>query len=150
MFLIILKIEKCVSMQLKIYYIDYDMFLINKIQKMCDEAILENGGTLKSVPNLHKSQEMSNKAVDNYSHTVEVLPKCYKTQEMSDKAVDTDPTTLKYVPQRCKNQEVCSAVKQFIDAFCIYLCSWSIYNSRNKWQSYFWRSSFNKICSRSV
>ena len=77
---------------------------------MCDEAILENGGTLKSVPNLHKSQEISNKAVDNYSHTVEVLPKCYKTQEMSDKAVDTDPTTLKYVPQRYKNQKVKSVV----------------------------------------
>ena len=27
-----------------------------KTQKMCDKAILENGGTLKSVPNCLKSQ----------------------------------------------------------------------------------------------
>ena len=34
---------------------------------MCDKAILENGGTLKFVPDCYKNQEMCNKAVDNYS-----------------------------------------------------------------------------------
>ena len=33
---------------------------------MCDKAILENGGTLKSVPDCNKNQEMCNKAGDNY------------------------------------------------------------------------------------
>ena len=32
---------------------------------MCDEAILENGGTLKSVSDSYKYQEMCNKVVDN-------------------------------------------------------------------------------------
>ena len=32
---------------------------------MCDKAILENGGTLKFVPDCYKNQEMGNKAVDN-------------------------------------------------------------------------------------
>ena len=33
---------------------------------MCDQAILKNGGTLKSVPEYCKNQEMCNKTVDNY------------------------------------------------------------------------------------
>ena len=35
---------------------------------MCNKAILEKFGTLKSVPDCHKNQEMCNKAVDNYPH----------------------------------------------------------------------------------
>ena len=48
-FLIILKLEKGISMLLRKY-----LFLIRyfphpyKTQKMCDKIILENGGTLKS------------------------------------------------------------------------------------------------------
>ena len=49
---------------------------------MCDKAILENGGTLKSVPDCYKSQEMCNEAVDNYSHALEFVAECYKNQEM--------------------------------------------------------------------
>ena len=33
---------------------------------MCNRAILENGETLKPVPNWYKTQGMCNKAVDNY------------------------------------------------------------------------------------
>ena len=44
---------------------------------MCDEAILENGGTLKSVPYCYKNQEMCNNAVDNYPH--EFVRECYET-----------------------------------------------------------------------
>ena len=34
-----------------------------KTQQICDKAILENGGRLKSVPDCDKNQEMCNKAV---------------------------------------------------------------------------------------
>ena len=49
--------------------------------QMCDKAILENGGTLKSLPDCCKYQEMCNEVVDNYSHALEFVPECYKTQE---------------------------------------------------------------------
>ena len=54
---------------------------------MCDKAILEDDGTLKSAPDCYKNQEMCNTAVDNYHHALEFVPECYKTQKMSDKAV---------------------------------------------------------------
>ena len=68
---------------------------------MCDKAILENGGTLKSVPDCYKSQEMCNEAVDNYSHALEFVAECYKNQEIC------------YRPVRRSY-------------FCIRLYSWSI------------------------
>ena len=37
-------------------------------QQICDKAIFENGGTLKSVPDCCKNQEMCNEVVDNYPH----------------------------------------------------------------------------------
>ena len=43
-------------------------------QQMYDKAILENGGTLKSVPDCYKNQETYNKAVDNYPHALEFVP----------------------------------------------------------------------------
>ena len=46
------------------------MFLIN-IKQMCDKAILENGGTLKSLLDCYKNQEICNKGVDYYSHVLE-------------------------------------------------------------------------------
>ena len=39
-----------------------------KIQKMCDKAILENGGTSESVPDYYKNQKMCNKVVRNFPH----------------------------------------------------------------------------------
>ena len=54
---------------------------------MCDKAILENGGTLKSVADCYKNiRKMRDKAVDNYPHTLEFLPECYETQEICNKA----------------------------------------------------------------
>ena len=47
---------------------------------MCDKATLENGGTLKSVPDHYKNQEMCNKAVDNYSRVLEFVPEYCKTR----------------------------------------------------------------------
>ena len=49
---------------------------------MCDKAILENGGTLKSVSDCQKNQKMCNKVVDNYSHALEFLLQCYKTKNV--------------------------------------------------------------------
>ena len=55
---------------------------------MCDKAILENGGTLKSVPECYKNHGMCNKTVDKYPHALEFVLKCFMTQEMCDKAVN--------------------------------------------------------------
>ena len=62
---------------------------------MCDKRILENCGTLKSVPDCYKSQEMRNEAVDNYPHALELVPECYRTKKMCDTAVGTHPPTIK-------------------------------------------------------
>ena len=64
---------------------------------MREKTILENGGTLKSVPDCYKNQEMCNKAVDNHPHALEFVPQCYKTQRMFDKPVDTHSSTIKFV-----------------------------------------------------
>ena len=41
---------------------------------MYEKTILENGGTLKSVPDSYKNYEMYKKAVDNYPHALEFVP----------------------------------------------------------------------------
>ena len=43
---------------------------------MCDKAILENDGTLKSVADDYKNQEACNKAVYNYSYALKFIPEC--------------------------------------------------------------------------
>ena len=55
---------------------------------MCDKAIFENGGTLKSLLDCYKNQEMCNKAVHNYTHTLEFVSECFMTQKICDKAVN--------------------------------------------------------------
>ena len=44
---------------------------------MCDKAILENGGTLKFVPDCYKNREMCNKASDNFPQALEFVLECY-------------------------------------------------------------------------
>ena len=34
---------------------------------MCDKAVVENGGTLKFVPDSYKNQNMCNQSADNYA-----------------------------------------------------------------------------------
>ena len=46
---------------------------------MCDKAILESDGTLKSVPDYYKNQQMCNKAAGNYPFALKFVVKCYKT-----------------------------------------------------------------------
>ena len=41
-----------------------------KNQKMCDKAVLGNGGTLNSVADCYKNHEMFNKVIDNYRHAL--------------------------------------------------------------------------------
>ena len=55
---------------------------------MCGKAILENGGTLTSVPDCYRNQEMCNKIVDNYPHPLGFVPECLMTQDICDKAVN--------------------------------------------------------------
>ena len=50
--LIILKQKKCVGMQLKKLPYGSDQY---KTQQMCDKAIIENGGTSRSVPYRYKN-----------------------------------------------------------------------------------------------
>ena len=45
-----------------------------KTQQMYDEAILENGRMLESVPDCYENQQMCNKAVDNYPHALNFVP----------------------------------------------------------------------------
>ena len=74
---------------------------------MRDKAILENGGTLKSVPDCYKNQEMCNKAANNYPHALELALEWYKTQKICDKVVDTYPSTIKFVLECFMTQEMC-------------------------------------------
>ena len=46
---------------------------------MCCKAILENGGTLESVPDCSKNQEMCNRAVDNCPDALKFVPDCHVT-----------------------------------------------------------------------
>ena len=41
---------------------------------MCDKAVLENCGTLESVPGCYKNQQMCEKAFGNYHHTLKFVP----------------------------------------------------------------------------
>ena len=70
---------------------------------MWDKAILENDGTLKSVPDCYKNREMCNKPVDNYHHAFEFFPECFMTQKMCDKAVNTYLSTAKFVAECYKD-----------------------------------------------
>ena len=79
---------------------------LNIIYKTCDKAILENGWTLKSVPDCYKNQWMGNKTVDNYLHALEFVPESWKTPKKCDKAVDTHPATIKFDRECYKTQEI--------------------------------------------
>ena len=69
---------------------------------MCDQATLENGGTLESISYCNKNQQMCDKAVDNYCHVLKYVPDSY----MAQKTHDTHPSTKKFVPERYKIQEI--------------------------------------------
>ena len=47
-----------------------------KTQKMCDEAILENCGTLKSVPDCYRNLKMCNESVYNCPYASEFVTEC--------------------------------------------------------------------------
>ena len=71
--------------------------------RMCDKAVLENGGMLKTVPDCYKNKKIRNKAVDNYARALEFVPDCYKTQKMCNKAVNTSPSAIQFVPECSRN-----------------------------------------------
>ena len=61
---------------------------------MYDKAVLENGETLKSVPDCYKNQRKCDKAVDNYLYALEFVTDCYITQKLCDGVVNTHPSTI--------------------------------------------------------
>ena len=96
---------------------------------MCDKVILENGGTLKPVPDCCKNQEMCSKVVDNYPHALEFVPEYYKPQKMSDEAVDTYPSAINLFLNAVRLKKC--VIKHSIDVF-LYLILFLInINSRN-------------------
>ena len=67
---------------------------------MCDKTILENDGTLQSVPDQYKTQEMCNNVVYNYAHALEFVSGCYKTnKKMCNKSVNIYPSTIQFLPK---------------------------------------------------
>ena len=85
---------------------------------MCDKAILENCGTLKSLTHCYKNQKICNKAVDIYVHAY--IRNCYKTQKMCNKSVNTSPSAIEFVPECYKTQKMCiKAVLLFLIPFMI-------------------------------
>ena len=74
---------------------------------MCDKAIVQNRGTLISVPDCYNIHEMCNKAVDNYPHALEVVSKCFMTQGMCDKVAKSHSSTIQFVPECYKTQKIC-------------------------------------------
>ena len=61
-----------------------------KTQEMCDNVILDNGGTLNVVSDYYQNQKRCNKAVDYYVHLLEFAPNC-----SCNKAVDTYTFAIK-------------------------------------------------------
>ena len=87
----VLKLKRCVNIQLKIsFLIRPDPY---KTQQMCDKSVLENYGTLESVPDCFRNPQMRDKAIDNHPHSLEFDPDCYKTQKMGNKIVNSYPST---------------------------------------------------------
>ena len=87
---------------------------------MCDISILENGGTLKLIPDCSKIQKTCNKAVHNYPNAF--VLECYKTQDLCDKTNDTFFSIKKFVPECHKTLEMCNkAVNR-----CIWFYFWLI------------------------
>ena len=73
---------------------------------MCNKSIVENGETLKFVPDNYKNQKMGSQAVDNYVDVLESVPKCFKPQEICEKAVATFHFVFNYFPALYKNQKI--------------------------------------------
>ena len=70
---------------------------------MCNEAVVENGGASKFVPDNYKNQKMCNQTVNNYADALEYV---FKTQDICDKAVDNYPSAIQCVPECFKTQEM--------------------------------------------
>ena len=104
---------------------------------MCDKAILENGGTLESVPGSYITQkcvvqlsiliilqydlfliaETCDKAVNKCFLPFIYISDRYKTQEMWDRAIFRDIFIIAYYPDNYKNQRMCGeAVDNCLEA----------------------------------
>ena len=87
--------------------------------------LLENGGTLQSVPDCYKNQQMCHKSIDNYLYALKFVPHCYMTQKMCDEVLNTYSSTIQFVPECYLTQEMCDkAVKRYF----LYLILFPIYS----------------------
>ena len=85
---------------------------------MCDNAILKNDGTLKTVPDSYKNLKICNKTDDNYPHAFEFVPKYFMNQKMCYKVVNAYPPIIKIVPECFITQEMSNkAVKRWFFVF---------------------------------
>ena len=74
-----------------------------KTHIMYNKAILENGGTLKSVPDYYKTKEkICNQGAVNYGHALEFVLDCYKSQKMCNETINISSPTIQFV-SKCHN-----------------------------------------------
>ena len=78
--MIILKLKKYAIKKLP-YPLRYVPDYYKTQQIWCNKAIIENGGTLKSIPDCYKNQEICKKVVDSYPHSLEFIPECHKIKK---------------------------------------------------------------------
>ena len=82
--------------------------------------LLENGGTLQSVPDCYKNQQMCDKSIDNYLCALKFVP-----QKMCDEVLNTHSSAIQFVPECYLTQEMCDkAVKRCF----LYLILFPIYS----------------------
>ena len=68
--------------------------------------ILENGGTLKSVPDSYKNKQMCCKAFNNSAHISEFVFDCHENQKICNKTLNTYPSAIQFVPEAFKKCEI--------------------------------------------
>ena len=68
--------------------------------------ILENGGTLKSVPDSYKNKQMCSKAFDNSARISEFVFDCHETQKTCKKTLNTYPSAIQFAPEAYKKCEI--------------------------------------------
>ena len=89
------------------------------ILQVCKHAVKKLSYQLRYVLDWHKTQQMCDKAILEDVGTLKSVPDCYKNQEICNKVFDNYPHALEFVHE------------------CY----------RNVWQSYWYLSLYNKICS---
>ena len=103
-----------------------------KFKKLLKNSVKKLLFVTRHVSDWCKTQQMCDKVVDNYPHALKFVPDCYMTQNMC---------TRQFVLEYYKNQIRCDkAVNRYFLYLLLFMTG---INSRNVWQSCFWRSFFS-------